>query len=154
MILGVDGIPLSYVIRENNAPEFDENINFDEAVIKAAKLEGLRDRFANEATKQVLINEAKATLATLRYKSEKSFSFEKFSAKLKKAYDDLEANGRKVHNGDIVDGLWAKIQDGDLQTFIDALQIDYAKTPVDYKEILQSIATKVAAQKSTAPSGG
>eukprot|EP00980_Cylindrotheca_fusiformis_P017467 scaffold5460_cov156-Cylindrotheca_fusiformis.AAC.1 len=40
MILGVDGIPLSYVIRENDAPEFDENINFDEAVIKAAKLEG------------------------------------------------------------------------------------------------------------------
>eukprot|EP00980_Cylindrotheca_fusiformis_P011737 scaffold2789_cov122-Cylindrotheca_fusiformis.AAC.1 len=32
-----------------------------------------------------------------------------------KAYDDLEANGRKVHNGDIVlDGLWGKIQDPDL----------------------------------------
>eukprot|EP00980_Cylindrotheca_fusiformis_P013723 scaffold3526_cov115-Cylindrotheca_fusiformis.AAC.13 len=72
-------------------------------------VKALRNRYANQATKQTLINSAnKAMLETLRYKLERSFSFEKFSGKLQqKAYDDLETNGRKVHNRDVVDGLWS-----------------------------------------------
>jgi len=53
----------------------------------------LQDRYTSEATKQAIINAAKATLSNLRYKSERSFSFEKFSSKLQKAYDDLDQNG-------------------------------------------------------------
>ena len=70
----------------------------------------LRERYSSDATKQGNINKAKAELATLRYKSERSFSFEKFSARLQKAYDDLEMSGRPVNNGDIVDDLWDRIQ--------------------------------------------
>ena len=46
----------------------------------------------------------------LRYNNERIFSFDKFSAKLQKEYDDLEDNGRTVHNGHIVDAFWDKIQ--------------------------------------------
>eukprot|EP00980_Cylindrotheca_fusiformis_P022724 scaffold9646_cov133-Cylindrotheca_fusiformis.AAC.7 len=189
LILGVDGVPLSYVIRENDEPEFDETVPFDEAVIKAAKLTGenfkfdahivhqlilknlsedsdaytyirphlkhqngrldikaLRDRYSNNAAKQAIINSAKATLETICYTTERSFSFEKFRSKLQGAYDVLEANGRAVDNKDIVDGLWRKIQSSELQQYIQALKSDYQKHPRDYKLLLQHIAIKVAAQ--------
>ena len=45
-------------------------------------IEALRLRYSSEASKQSKINKAKAELGTLRYKSERSFSFEKFSANL------------------------------------------------------------------------
>ena len=65
----------------------------------------LRARYDNSATSQAIINQAKASLKNLRYKNERSFSFEKFSSKLQKAYDDLETHGRPANNGDIVDNL-------------------------------------------------
>ena len=75
----------------------------------------LRERYSSDATRQNTINKAKVDLSTLRYKNERSFSFEKFSAKLQKAYDDLEEARRPVNNGDIVDDLWDRIQAPDLQ---------------------------------------
>lgn len=48
-------------------------------------LEALRFCRSSEAARQSKINKAKAEPATLRCKSERSFSFEKFSAKLQKA---------------------------------------------------------------------
>eukprot|EP00980_Cylindrotheca_fusiformis_P016882 scaffold5113_cov72-Cylindrotheca_fusiformis.AAC.1 len=60
----------------------------------------------------------------------------------------------KVHNGDIVDGLWSKIQDPDLQYYLSSLMIDYENNPRDYKLILQSIAAKIASNKSSGGSFG
>ena len=83
----------------------------------------LRQRYQNDATKQTIINAAKSTLSNLRYKNERSFSFEKFSTKLQKAYDELEACGRKVDNGDIVDELWSRIQSTELQMYISSWKL-------------------------------
>ena len=110
----------------------------------------LRDRYHNDATKQAIINSAKNTLSHLRYKNERSFSFEKFSARLQKAYDDLEANGRKVDNGDIVDDLWARIQNSDIQVYLSSLKVDYQRNPRTYQLILQDIAAEIASKPSTA----
>ena len=108
----------------------------------------LRERYSSDATKQAIINSAKASLEVLKYRNERSFSFEKFSAKLQKAYDELEENGRPVHNGDIVDALWGKIQGSDIQTFLASLKIDYQRNPErSYKLILQDIAAEVAAKQ-------
>ena len=191
MIIGSNGVPLSYIIRTNEAAEYDEGLDFDEAVINAVGLEGedfkidartvhqiilrnvhedsdaytyikpllrrrngrldivaLRQRYDNDATKQAIINMAKASLGQLRYKNERSFSFEKFSSKLQKAYDDLETNGRKVDNGDIVDDLWARIQNADIQMYISSLKVDYQRTPRSYQEILQDIAAEIASKSA------
>ena len=111
-------------------------------------MNALRERYSSDATKQAIINAARSTLDTLRYKNERSFSFERFSAKMQKAYDDLESNGRAVHNGDIVDLLWEKIQDSGLQTYIALLKVDYQRNPNrSYKLILQDIAAEVAGTK-------
>ena len=85
----------------------------------------LNDRYHNNATKQAMINKAKLTLSHLRYKNERCFPFETLSAKLQKSYDELEANGRKVDNGDIVDDLWARIQNTDIQVHVSSLKVDY-----------------------------
>lgn len=141
MVIGVNGIPLNYVIRTDPDNHFDPNLPYLEAVLQAVSLEGdkfkadsqsvhqmilcnvhkdsdaytyiksllryqngrhnmmtLRERYSSDATKQVIINSAKSTLDNLRYKNEGSFSFERFSSKLQKAYDELEDSGCLVHN--------------------------------------------------------
>ena len=113
-------------------------------------VDALRNRYASDATKQAIINSAKSSLENLRYKNERSFSFERFSSKLQKNYDDLEENGRKVDNGDIVDALWKRIQDTSLQTFIAALKVEYMRNPRDYKLVLQDIAAEVEDNKKPA----
>ena len=104
----------------------------------------LRDRYSTDATRQKQINTAKSELSTLRYKNERSFSFEKFSAKLQKCYDDLEEAGRPVHNGDIVDGLWDRIAAPELQAYISSLKVAYQANSRDYKLILQDIAAEAS----------
>ena len=84
----------------------------------------------------------------MRYKSKRSFSFEKFSSKLQKAYDELEEHGRGVHNGDIIDALWDRIQSTDLHSYVSLLKVDYQRNPRSYKLILQDIAAEVASTKT------
>ena len=57
-------------------------------------IKALRDWYESDASRQSTINLAKATLERLRYKNERTFSFEHFSAKLQRIYDDLEECGR------------------------------------------------------------
>ena len=190
MVIGSQGVPIIYVIRENEAPHFDPDLPFEEAVIKAVAVDNaqfkidawtvhqiillnvdensdaytyikpllryhdgrrdvlaLRKRYSNDATKQAVINAAKVTLETLRYKYERNFTFECFSAKLQKAYNDLETNQRKVDNGDIVDAIWSRIQDSSLQTYLAALKIEYMRRPRSYKLVLQDIASEVAGHR-------
>ena len=156
-IIGVRGVPLTYVIRDNDAPNFDAGLPYDEAATNGMTLTGeefkqdartvhkiilknvhedsdaytyiktlirhrngrrdmqaLRERYSSDATKQAIINKAKNDLQNLCYKNERSFSFEKFSSKLQKAYDELEDNGRAVNNGDIVDGFWKRNKSVDI----------------------------------------
>ena len=99
-------------------------------------MNSLRERYSSDATKQGRINAAKSTLENLRYKNERSFSFEKFSSRIQKAYDDLEEHRCKVHNGDIVGSLWPKIKDPTLQTYLASLKVDYLHNSRDYKAVL------------------
>lgn len=60
----------------------------------------LRGKYSNDGVKTMSIDNTKRLLETIWYENELVFSFEKFSAKSQKACNDLEANGRKTHNGD------------------------------------------------------
>lgn len=192
MIIGLKGVPLTYVVRPIEAQNFDEFVPYEDAVIQGVPLDGpefvhdarivhqiilhnvpensdaytyikpvlrqqngredivrLRERFETAATSQAVINQAKQTLSTLRYKSERSFPFEKFMAHLQHAYDELEDNGRPVNNGDIVDAMWLKIQAPDIQQYLASLKVDYQRNPRDYKLILQDIAGEVSSMNQT-----
>ena len=108
----------------------------------------LRERYASDATLQKTINQAKNRLASLRYKNERSFSFEKFLSALQKSYDELEESGRQVNNGDIVDDLWDRIQAPDLQLYVSSLKIEYQRNPRDYKLIIQEISAEADRMKT------
>ena len=90
-------------------------------------IKALRTRYSSDATRQTTINKAKSDLKTLRYKNERTFSFEKFSAKLQKAYDELNDAGREVNNGDIIDDLWLHIQAPELQMYVASLKVNISK---------------------------
>ena len=187
LIVGVQGVPLTYTQRVDEAPFYDENLTYKEAIIRAVELQGpkfdidartvhnlilknihedsdayvylkpllnqqngrrdwlaLRECYSSNASKQVIINAAKSSLINLRYKNERSFKFETFSARLQTAYDDLERCERPVDNGDIVDALWPRIQATELTSYISSLKVDYQRNLRDYKEILLDIAAEVA----------
>ena len=103
----------------------------------------LRDRYKNQATKQQRINEANNSLKNLIYRNERSMSFEKFSGLLKKAVDTLTECGRAPHNGDLVDGLWTRIQNPELTPYINALKVQYQMNGRTFHELLQDIASQV-----------
>ena len=92
----------------------------------------LRERYSSDAAAQGIINKAKNDLANLQYHNERNFSFEKFSSRLQKAYDDLAAQGREVNNGDIVDALWDRIKHIQLQHYVASLKVDYQHNQRDY----------------------
>ena len=103
----------------------------------------LNSEIDSTSTQQETINEANQVLDNLVYRNERSMTFEKFSSKLQNALNDLADCGRPVHDGDIVDKLWGRIQNSDLVTYVAALKIEYTRNQRDYKEILQDIATQI-----------
>ena len=114
----------------------------------------LEERCSSDASKQATINAAKQVLETLRYKNERNFTFEKFSSKLQKAYDELNDCGREVNNGDIVDGLWDRIQSQDIQVYVASLKVNYQQNPRNYKLILQDIASEISTSRKVTFSDG
>ena len=109
----------------------------------------LIERYENEAAQQERIHEANRTLENLIYRNERSMSFEVFSAKLQRSLDALNECGRAQHNGDIVDKLWGRIQNPELQPFVQALKVQYTRTQRDYKDILIDIASQVPTLSKT-----
>ena len=101
----------------------------------------LRERYDNHASKQQRINEANNSLKNLIYRNERSMSFEKFSDLLKKAVDTLTECGRAPHNGDLVDGLWTRIQNPELTPYVNALKVQYQMNGRTFRELLQDIAS-------------
>ena len=88
-------------------------------------IESLRERYASATAAQGIINRAKTDLSNLRYKNERNYSFEKFSSRLQKIYDNLEIQERDVNNRNIVNALWKRIQHVEIQQYIASLKIDY-----------------------------
>ena len=193
-IIGVNGVPLTYVIRKIELPAVeDPDWTYSEMAINLAPLRGemftqdartvhqiilrnihedsdafaylkplwakedgrkdileLRERYESEGNRQALINNARATLNSLRYKNERSFPFERFCARLQGALDDLEQCGRPEPNGNVVDALWDKIQAPELQSFLNALKVDYLRTPCSYRQLLKEIASQIVNFKPSA----
>ena len=82
-------------------------------------------------------------LELLTYKNERAMSFEKFSSKLQLALEILTDCDWPPHNGDIVDMIWEKIQNTEVNAFINALKAQQYINPREYTLILQDIASKV-----------
>ena len=52
------------------------------------------------------VSEAKRTIETIQYRNERAMTLENFVSKLVKAVDELEQQGRGMHNTEIVEIIW------------------------------------------------
>ena len=56
MIVAAQGVTLNYVIREDEAPNFDETIDYDEAIIQAVPLIGRDFDIDTKTVHQIVLN--------------------------------------------------------------------------------------------------
>jgi hypothetical protein len=103
----------------------------------------LRGRYDNEATVQTRVNMANKTWELLVYKNERAMSFEEFCSKLQKALQNFERAGRAKHEGDIIDWIWAHIQNAELGQILAALKAGQAMAARTPTQILQEIAKEI-----------
>ena len=69
------------------------------------------------------ITEAKRAFETFTYRNERALKFEKFVAKIVKAVDKLDKRNRELHNADVVDMIWKKIRNPELNQYVVALKV-------------------------------
>ena len=60
------------------------------------------------------ISEAKKKLETLSYSNERAVRFEVFNSQFHNAANILDRYGRTMHNKDVVDLLWTKLNNSEL----------------------------------------
>ena len=105
-------------------------------------IQSLRGRYENAAMHEQYINEAESTLETLTYRNERALKFEKFVDKFAKAVDELDQINRGLHNADVVDIIWKKVTNPELNQYVVALKVQFQREPQNYQEVLQYIASK------------
>ena len=88
-------------------------------------IQALRGRYENAAMQEQYINNAKWTLETLTYRNERALNFEKFVAKFVKSVDELDKRNRGLHNADVVDMIWKKLTNPELNQYIFALKVQF-----------------------------
>ena len=68
---------------------------------------------------------------------------ENFVSKLVQAVDELEKQGRGMHNVDVVEIKWQRFRNAELSQFLTAPKVRFQKQPHNYREVLQDIASQV-----------
>ena len=91
------------------------------------------------------INESKRTLETLTIRNEQALKFEKFVAKFVQAVDELDKRNRGLHNADVVDMIWQKVTNPELNQYVVALKFQFQREPRNYQEVLQDISSQIPA---------
>ena len=70
-------------------------------------------------------------------------TFEKFVRNLVKSVDELERRGRGMHNVDIVEIIWQRVNNAELSQYLTALKIQFQHQPHNYREVLKDIASQM-----------
>ena len=103
----------------------------------------LKERYDNEATVQARVNQANKTWDLLVYKNERAMPFEAFCRKLTKSLQHFQKAGRSKHDGDVIDWIWAHVQNAELAQHLSALKVAQSYHLKTSREILQEIAKEI-----------
>ena len=103
----------------------------------------LCSRYENLSMKEQYVSETKRTIETIQYRNERAMTFENFVRKLVKAVDELEKRSRGMHNADIVEIIWQRVSNAELSQYRTALKLQFQHQPLNYREVLQYIASQV-----------
>ena len=63
--------------------------------------------------------------------------------KIVRAVDELDKRNRGLHNADVVDMIWEKVTNPELNQYIVALKVQFQREPWNYQEVLQDIASQI-----------
>ena len=83
------------------------------------------------------INEAKKMLETLFYSNERAIKFEVFNSKFQNVVNILYSYDCTMHNKDIVDLSWKKLNNTELAMFVASIKVDYCRNRQKYTDFLQ-----------------
>ena len=78
----------------------------------------------------------------MTYRNERALKFEKFVAKFAKAVDELDKRILGLQNADVLDMIWKKVTNTELNQYIVALKVQFQREPRNYQEVLQDIVSK------------
>ena len=94
------------------------------------------------------INEAKKTLETLSYRNERAMKFDVYNRKFQNSVNILDSYGHTMHNKDVVDLLWKKLNNAKLTMFVASIKVNYRRNCQKYTKILQESATHIPTGKT------
>ena len=106
-------------------------------------MQSLRGRYENKAMHEQYINKSKRTLETLTYRNERALKIKNFVAKFVKAVDELDKRNRGLHNADVVDMMWKKVTNPELNQYVVALKVQFQRETRNYQEVLQEISSQI-----------
>ena len=88
-------------------------------------IQALRGRYENTSMYEQYINKVKRIWETLTYRNERALKFENFVTKFIKAVDELDKINRRLHNSDVVDKIWKKVTNPELNQYVVALKVQF-----------------------------
>ena len=167
-IIGITGVPISFVTRATATPTLVGFATWEEKVIAASPIVG-RDFKQDAKTVHNLImknlsenseaytyiensineQDGRVDIIALRArysnkpKNERAMSFEKFQERFLKSINDLSKANRPMNSADIIDEIWQKIQHPGLNEYIATLQVHKIFNPITHDQILQCIAIQI-----------
>ena len=87
----------------------------------------LKAIYQNPDMQDIYINDTKQTLENVSYKSNRAMKFEIFSGKFQNAVNVLETYGRVMHDEDIMEMIWLKLQSAEFPMFVSYLKVEYRR---------------------------
>ena len=94
------------------------------------------------------INKARKTLETHSYRNEWAIKSEVFNSKFQNSVKSLDSYGHTMHNKDVIDLLWTKLNNVESIMFVASKRVDYFHNSQKYTKILQKIATGFSTGKT------
>ena len=79
----------------------------------------------------------------MAYRNEPALKSEKFVAKFVKTVDEINKSNRGLHNTDVVDMIWKKVTNPELNQYVVALKVQFQRETRNYQEVLQYIASQI-----------
>ena len=80
----------------------------------------------------------------MTYRNERALKFKKFVAKFVKAVDELDKRNQGLHNADVVDMIWKKVTNPELNQYVVALKVQFQREPWKYQEFLQDTSSQIS----------
>ena len=111
-------------------------------------IEALKSRYFNPEMQERYIHKAEKTLEILSNKNERTMKSDVFNRKFQNTINILNRDGHTIHNKEFIDLFWKKLNNTELEMFVDSIKVDYHRNHQKYINILREIATHIPTGKT------